>query len=388
MLDLDAVVGHPATIGVAMAVVGNLAISAALNIQKYAHLRGRLVQAPHSPVSAHAPLLATASPRLRRALVDLERGGWDLDRGPPPPADGAVIADYTSQPLWWAGVVLMLLGETGNFMAYGFAPASVIAPLGTVTLVSNAIIAPTCLGETFRRRDLVGMILAVVGTVLIVTSSKSTDVPLDPVGLLDAILTPRFLAYVAVTTSLLALLLRLYSKYHKKTVLVDLSLVAIFGGWTVISTKAISTLLNATQFQIFTFPIFYPLLVIMIGTGILQIKYLNLALSQFDATVVIPTQYVLFTLSAILGSAMLYDDFDDREAGSVVTFVFACLATFLGVFLIGSRRHHDPAVVPARSEYSAGDSDDEDEGLAHTNYRGAGSDSGILVHLGEDSARR
>ncbi|KNE67624.1 hypothetical protein, variant [Allomyces macrogynus ATCC 38327] len=272
MLDLDAVVGHPATIGVAMAVVGNLAISAALNIQKYAHLRGRLVQAPHSPVSAHAPLLAPSSPRMRRTPVDLERGGWDLDRGPPPPTDGATIADYTSQPLWWAGVVLMLLGETGNFMAYGFAPASVIAPLGTVTLVSNAIIAPTCLGETFRRRDLVGMILAVVGTVLIVTSSKSTDVPLDPAGLLEAILTSRFLAYVAVTTSLLALLFRLYSKYHKKTVFVDLSLVAIFGGWTVISTKAISTLLNATQFQIFTFPIFYPLLVIMIGTGILQIN--------------------------------------------------------------------------------------------------------------------
>lgn len=47
----------------------------------------------------------------------------------------------------------MALGEMGNFGAYFFAPASLVAPLGTVTVVSNALIAPLCLGETFRRRD-------------------------------------------------------------------------------------------------------------------------------------------------------------------------------------------------------------------------------------------
>ena len=31
----------------------------------------------------------------------------------------------------------MILGEAGNFMAYGFAPASVVAPLGTTTVVGK-----------------------------------------------------------------------------------------------------------------------------------------------------------------------------------------------------------------------------------------------------------
>jgi len=32
---------------------------------------------------------------------------------------------YTSLPLWWLGLALMLGGEVGNFLAYGWAPATV-----------------------------------------------------------------------------------------------------------------------------------------------------------------------------------------------------------------------------------------------------------------------
>lgn len=43
---------------------------------------------------------------------------------------------YTSR-LWWYGILLMGLGELGNFAAYGFAPASLIAPLGCVSVVGK-----------------------------------------------------------------------------------------------------------------------------------------------------------------------------------------------------------------------------------------------------------
>jgi hypothetical protein len=32
----------------------------------------------------------------------------------------------------WLGFLLMNVGEGGNFISYGFAPASIVAPLGTV----------------------------------------------------------------------------------------------------------------------------------------------------------------------------------------------------------------------------------------------------------------
>ena len=37
-----------------------------------------------------------------------------------------------SIPYRWLGFLLMNVGEMGNFISYAFAPASVVAPLGTV----------------------------------------------------------------------------------------------------------------------------------------------------------------------------------------------------------------------------------------------------------------
>jgi magnesium transporter len=45
-------------------------------------------------------------------------------------------------------------------------------------------------------------------------------------------------------------------------------------------------------------------------------------------------QFVLFTLSAIIGSAILYGDFRKATFHQIVTFLYGCTATFLGVFII------------------------------------------------------
>jgi magnesium transporter len=50
--------------------------------------------------------------------------------------------------------------------------------------------------------------------------------------------------------------------------------------------------------------------------------------------VVIPTQFVLFTLSAILGSAILYGDFRTAKFHQFMTFMYGCAATFAGVWII------------------------------------------------------
>jgi ABC-type Zn2+ transport system substrate-binding protein/surface adhesin len=103
------------SIGAIISIMGNLCISGGLNVQKFVHMK----------------------------IADAESGGHD----------GVISTNYAQHRVWWIGMVLMALGEMGNFGAYFFAPASLVAPLGTVTVVSNAIIAPLCLGETFRRRD-------------------------------------------------------------------------------------------------------------------------------------------------------------------------------------------------------------------------------------------
>ena len=64
---------------------------------------------------------------------------------------------------------------------------------------------------------------------------------------------------------------------------------------------------------------------------------------KFDSKVVIPTQFVLFNLSAIVGSAVLYGDFRKATFHQMVTFLYGCGATFAGVFMLtwGSASHDE-----------------------------------------------
>lgn len=55
---------------------------------------------------------------------------------------------------------------------------------------------------------------------------------------------------------------------------------------------------------------------------------------KFDSKVVIPTQFVLFNLSAIIGSAVLYGDFRKASLHQLVTFLYGCGTTFAGVFML------------------------------------------------------
>ena len=53
----------------------------------------------------------------------------------------------------------------------------------------------------------------------------------------------------------------------------------------------------------------------------------------------IPIQFVLFTLSAIIGSAILYGDFQKATFHEIITFFYGCAATFAGVFIIAWAPH-------------------------------------------------
>ena len=74
---------------------------------------------------------------------------------------------YTQIPQWWLGLLFMAGGEVGNFLAYGMAPASLVSPLGAVTVVSNAILARVFLKEAMPWQKLAGVVLAIFGAVLI-----------------------------------------------------------------------------------------------------------------------------------------------------------------------------------------------------------------------------
>ncbi|KAH9843962.1 DUF803-domain-containing protein [Rhodofomes roseus] len=261
-------------------------------------------------------------------------------------------SDYLKSKLWWFGFILMNIGELGNFISYAFAPASVVAPLGTFALIANCFFAPLMLKERFRKRDFMGILIAVMGAVTVVLSANPSDVRLGPDALVHAITQRPFVIYAAIYIAGAAIL-SIFSERGtgKRYVYIDVGLCALFGGFTVLSTKAFSTLLTLEAFEMFSQWITYPVLLVLISTGVGQIRYLNRALMRFDSKVVVPTQFVLFNISAIVGSAILYGDFARATFHQIVTFLYGCGATFAGVFII--------AWAPSSPEEPEDDEDEE-----------------------------
>ncbi|XP_020690908.1 probable magnesium transporter NIPA5 [Dendrobium catenatum] len=45
---------------------------------------------------------------------------------------------YLQEPLWWVGMITMIVGEIANFAAYAFAPAILVTPLGALSIIVSA----------------------------------------------------------------------------------------------------------------------------------------------------------------------------------------------------------------------------------------------------------
>ncbi|BEI81089.1 hypothetical protein CcaverHIS002_0202490 [Cutaneotrichosporon cavernicola] len=350
-------------IGVAIACAGNVLISLALTIQKLAHSRqerdalSSLVTTAHpvgieperrpsgastrsfSPTYGADGDWATLGANARlgdspvAVQVELADGVHGLDGAQSPPAVNE--GDYLRSKLWWLGLALMSVGECGNFLSYGFAPASVVAPLGTVALIANCVFAPLVLHERFTKRNVLGVALAILGAITVVWSGKGSNPRLSPDELIAAIIAPPMIALMAVTAVLIGIGVWLSNEpFGAQHIVVDVGTCALFGGYTVMATKALSSLMSTSPLTALREPVAWGAIVILIVTSVFQIKFLNRALMRFESKEVIPTQFVFFSMSAIVGSAVLYEEFRDMTLSTVVNFAFGIATTFLGVYFL------------------------------------------------------
>lgn len=260
-------------IGIVTAIVGNILISFALNLQRYAHVRLEREQSDghdgwgnsrergyarevseiadrRAELNLHAPFHDEPHPEYEshRDKADTSNGHDDSlgaqqvsppsrktsdSTIQPPKGNAANSKSYLRSPYWWAGMLLMLTGESGNFLAYGFAPASIVSPLGVVALISNCIIAPCLLKERFRQRDFWGVVVAAGGACTVVLSAQNSTADLGPKELWSAITRWEFELYLGITTVLILGLVWMSNKYGERSIVIDLGLVGLFGNKTI-----------------------------------------------------------------------------------------------------------------------------------------------------------
>lgn len=259
-----------ALVGCGLSIVGNVVVSLSLNVQRFAHKK-----------------IDAAS---TEDIDSQDEEAYHLAQSTPEEGH----SNYLQSGWWWTGILLMAVGETGNFLAYAFAPASVVATLGTTGLIANVFFAPLILKERFRKIDLLGVGIAIAGGVIVVMSAQTEQPQLSPDQILGAISQISFVIYFLVVLFTIASLLYLSPRYSDRYILIDLGLVALFGGFTALSTKGVSSLLSKLLYNALRFPIFWILLAILISTAVLQVHFLNRSLARFDSTVSLDVVYMFF----------------------------------------------------------------------------------------------
>jgi len=82
---------------------------------------------------------------------------------------------FYRQPTWLAGFAVFIAGNVVNFLALAHAPASLLAPLGALSIVANGIFARCILGELFTLRDVVCSLIICGGALSVVGALAPGD---------------------------------------------------------------------------------------------------------------------------------------------------------------------------------------------------------------------
>ncbi|TVY38056.1 Magnesium transporter [Lachnellula subtilissima] len=243
---------------------------------------------------------------------------------------------YLKNAFWWTGMTLMIIGEICNFVAYAFVDAILVTPLGALSVVITTVLSAIFLKERLSMVGKVGCFLCIVGSVVIVMNAPSEASAATIQEMQHFVIAPGFLSFAGVIILVCAFLaIWAGPRYGKKTMLVYLSICSLIGGLSVVATQglgaAIVTQIGGTKQYNQWF--LYVLFVFVITTLVTEIIFLNKALNLFNAALVTPTYYVLFTSSTIITSAILFRGFKGTPT-SIITVVMGFFVICCGVILL------------------------------------------------------
>ncbi|KAJ5990833.1 hypothetical protein N7499_011383 [Penicillium canescens] len=243
---------------------------------------------------------------------------------------------YLKNFWWWTGMTLMIIGEICNFVAYAFVDAILVTPLGALSVVITTILSAIFLKERLSFVGKVGCFCCIIGSVTIAMNAPEQSSVDDIQGMQHFVIQPGFLTYAgliivgAVFTALWA-----GPRYGKQSMFVYISICSMVGGLSVVATQGLGSAILAqiNGEEQFKHWFLYVLFVFVIGTLLTEIIYLNKALNIFNAALVTPTYYVMFTSATIITSAILFQGFKGTGV-QIATVIIGFLQICAGVVLL------------------------------------------------------
>uniref|UniRef100_A0A8C3RVZ8 NIPA like domain containing 4 n=1 Tax=Chelydra serpentina TaxID=8475 RepID=A0A8C3RVZ8_CHESE len=249
---------------------------------------------------------------------------------------GGTRAGMEIQGGWWGRLGG---GEAANFAAYAFAPATIVTPLGALSVLISAILSSYLLGERLNLLGKLGCMLSIVGSTVMVIHAPEEEEVTTLAEMASKLKEPGKHQAVAC----LILIFFLAPRYGQRNILIYLTICSVIGAFSVSSVKGLGIAIKGffADQPVLQNPLPWILILTLVASVTTQINYLNKALDIFNTSLVFPIYYVLFTTIVITTSIILFKEWVAMSVVDIIGTVCGFLTIILGVFLLHAFKDMD-----------------------------------------------
>ncbi|KAK1261795.1 hypothetical protein QJS04_geneDACA001144 [Acorus gramineus] len=263
-------------------------------------------------------------------------------------------AGMSNFPFFWDlnlhCIYIVILGEAANFVAYVFAPAVLVTPLGALSIIISAVLAHFMLKERLQKMGVLGCISCIVGSVVIVIHAPQEQSPKSVLQIWNLATQPAFLIYAAATLSIvLALVLHFEPRYGQSNILVYLGICSLMGSLTVVSIKAVGIAIKLTFEG--TSQVAYPQTWFFVSVAVIcvvtQLNYLN-KVSILFSNVFVSSLFVKSCLmNNKISKQICLHDWSGQNVSSIASELCGFITVLSGTILLHSTREQEAAPAAA-----------------------------------------
>ncbi|KAG0193589.1 hypothetical protein DFQ28_004481 [Apophysomyces sp. BC1034] len=274
------------------------------------------------------------------------------------------------RPLWLTGFIAYLVANiVGSIFSIGYLPIVILAPIGAMGLVFNAVAARIVLGDPFSKQSVIGTLLIVIGALLVGLFGVIQEPSHDLEDLIRLYKRPTFIAYFSVleffivfTMIVTHYLEFLYNRIerdpfchgagtalgrwlsradNKKYIGISFG---ILGG----NVSSQSMLFAKSGLELIILTVVYDqnqlqhaltwvLLVMLVLTAVLQLYYLNKGLRLCDTVILIPLSFCAFNVSCLFNGLVYYNQWDQLRWWQLFLVILGVAITVCGVLILSWR---------------------------------------------------
>lgn len=250
------------------------------------------------------------------------------------------------QPLWCLGTAIVILDACGDFVFIGMAPQSLLAPLGSLSLGWNIILAPIFHPKEKVTRGIIGATAVIyIGTITTVLFAADSTPTYDLPEIIRLAQNPAFIQFF-ICSIVFEFCMFSHGSKNGFGILHYCSLAGCFGGQCILFAKSSSelvknTVINGTYDDWTTSFVPYIFIVGMFFTVMTQMTFLNTGLAKFDALIVVPVFQSFWNAFSITGGLIFFQEYKYMERFNGVMYTVGIMITLIGVTSLVRQRSED-----------------------------------------------